>query len=191
MAVVLDKAIFLHIPKTGGEWVRQVLWDAGLETERLDPGKQKHVDLVWFRQHSQYDRPFRFAFVRHPLSWYRSFWAFQELRKWRPIPEVSLHPSRRLPYLEFLAWVSLNRKGFLGRLYEKYTDGIEFVGRSEHLRCDLALALGLAGIEVPLRLIQIMPLINISLTLPGRSDKAMEDQVMEAEAEVCAKYGYA
>jgi len=195
MAVVLKNALFLHIPKTGGEWVRQIFWDAGLEDVQLDSGKQKHADLAWFKEHPEYDRPFRFTFVRHPVAWYRSFWGYQSGRGWIQIPEVELVPPGPLEYEEFVQWVIDEHAGFLGGLYQQFTGAfgkseVEFIGKAENLRDDLHTALWQAGCKsIPLHAIQTSEVRNKTV---GWDVEPMEvdRHLMESESEVCRRFGY-
>lgn len=105
MAVLLKGgAVFLHIPKTGGSWVHQVLKDTGLSLGSFD---HKHADFdrvlanrcelgvrqllrvvgeatVYRRQGPfRKNTGFRFCFVRHPLRWYESYWKFMLGKAWR------------------------------------------------------------------------------------------------------------
>lgn len=110
MALLLkDGSIFLHIPKTGGNWVTQVLYRENLVLSEL--GAHKHVDpphlfanlgntpwqlfknwghnlparlrvnLSWLR----HGKPYMFCFVRHPLAWYESWFKYmqQESMQWK------------------------------------------------------------------------------------------------------------
>jgi len=193
VAVILKNAIFLHIPKCGGEWVRRVLWNSGMEDVKLHPGRQKHSDLAWFENHLEFKRPFRFSFVRHPVSWYRSFYGYQKGRLWIPIPEIGLRPPQGLSYLAFMDWVLNYHSGFLGRLYERYVgtdeNPIEFIGKTRSLRTDLADALLRSGNRVPWRLIDTFPQINISRVCPV-STKQLDDAIVEAERDLCVRFGF-
>jgi hypothetical protein len=105
MAFLLKNgAVFLHIPKTGGTWIKHVLEDMGLIQAQLG------------HQHSDWDRAFwhdklhkdgkvakylirravrspraqarieptcfKFCFVREPLRWYESYWRFMQALNW-------------------------------------------------------------------------------------------------------------
>jgi hypothetical protein len=89
-------AVFLHVPKTGGTWVKKVLEDFDLIQgplghahnidERLFWHDKLHHDLkvlrYMFRRYvgSPKAQPmmkpgcFKFCFIREPLSWYESWW---------------------------------------------------------------------------------------------------------------------
>jgi hypothetical protein len=105
MAFLLkNKAVFLHIPKTGGSWVTRVL-------RQLDlieiPFGNEHADFdraFWYRRFHHDDKAlrqiircavgsprapfippdaFKFCFVREPLAWYESWWRFMQSRNWK------------------------------------------------------------------------------------------------------------
>jgi len=164
---------------------------AGLEDVALDPGEQKHADLEYFEQHPELERPFRFAFVRHPICWYRSFFSYQQGLLWEPIPYVPLYPPKDIEYVDFLKWVLDNHAGFLGRLYEKYVGSsknpIEFIGNVRSLRMDLAKALAFTGHRVPWRLIDTIPHINVS---PEWVMPSVENAIVKAERDLCVRFGF-
>jgi len=62
--VITKAAIFMHLPKTGGTWLQQVLADAVLRIEMHQPAR-----------YAPDDRP-RFGFTRNPWSWYVSWYHF-------------------------------------------------------------------------------------------------------------------
>ena len=98
MALALkDGTVFLHIPKTGGNWVREVLAELDLvdteiaykhaAAERVSI--QPYFDKYWeeklapthithsFDSYPVYRPPDMFAFVRNPISWYESWFKYQ------------------------------------------------------------------------------------------------------------------
>ncbi|MCB2167781.1 MAG: sulfotransferase family protein [Deltaproteobacteria bacterium] len=119
MALLLKNgSIFLHIPKTGGNWVREILSKLDLVDKEIG---HKHADvdrvlydrivnlsfMEFFKKkfsksltpfrNSQY--PFIFCFVRHPLQWYESWFKYmsQPNREWRNWPkrigDFDWHPN--------------------------------------------------------------------------------------------------
>lgn len=101
---------FLHIPKTGGSWITEVLEACDLVAERVGHTHANH-DLSLFAKRMGTGRQllsicmklaacklkrklgrsveapedharFRFCFVRHPLAWYESWWKYMEGLGW-------------------------------------------------------------------------------------------------------------
>jgi len=66
MAIELENSIFIHIPKTGGRWVANVLRKMGYK-DIGDPIYQAH-------ECPQVDGKPAFAFVRHPVTMLNSLW---------------------------------------------------------------------------------------------------------------------
>ena len=107
---LIDGSEFLHLPKTGGNWVTRVLeqnhlveryiqhkhasYDLNLFGDRMGSGRQlvhlcSRLAAGKFKRilGIPYDEPdaascFRFCFVRHPLSWYESWWKYMKSRGW-------------------------------------------------------------------------------------------------------------
>lgn len=109
MALLLKNgAVFLHVPKTGGNWITSVLFDLDLVEKRVS---HKHADVDHFFASvepqgfasvepkgqksslkrtmerllpSRKSRPFVFCFVRNPLVWYESWFKYmtQPRRQW-------------------------------------------------------------------------------------------------------------
>ena len=107
--------LFMHIPKTGGSWVRHVLrqqelvkmeWPHPhpdmtrvLNTPRMYPKhflKQsvKHRSLTLYQE---IRNSYKFCFVRNPFSWYESYWRFMTGLKWK-----SFHEERQQEYQHLL-----------------------------------------------------------------------------------------
>lgn len=168
MALLLQGgAIFLHIPKTGGNWVARVLDECGLIRGHL--GQNKHVTMdrllvplspkgnrprglfAMQRLRSQLSpKPFMFCFVRHPLAWYESWFKYmsQPARNWRDYgnekdlfdwhPNAVLNGCGNRDFNRFVRNVITKRPGYVTELYASYAQPqIDFVGQQENLREDL------------------------------------------------------
>ena len=66
--LILPRSCLLHVPKTGGSWVKKAILASGIQCEAVSPGGNHHSGL------NECPTPdkFKFAFVRHPLGLYRS-----------------------------------------------------------------------------------------------------------------------
>ncbi len=157
MAYLLRKSIFIHTPKTAGQWVAAALDNAGLLTDTLGP---VHTSPDEISQEAAFRRrAFRFTFVRHPFSWYLSMWAHRMDEEWEPIDDLDWFSSRWIDFwAEFTNQCRSNQfeefvrkcieyypAGFVSNLFDAYTKGCSFVGKQETLISDLSTALDQAG----------------------------------------------
>jgi hypothetical protein len=79
MAFLTEKTLFIHVQKTGGMSVRQVLYQCTpLGRESGDSEDERHFGLPELRASHPGIEAGRlsFGFVRHPVAWLRSRWAF-------------------------------------------------------------------------------------------------------------------
>jgi len=75
MAIQISKAIFLHIPKTGGTWIRHYFQETNLDHKRPEfKEKGAHIHGEAVRELIGHSEDLFFCFVRHPLTWLRSYW---------------------------------------------------------------------------------------------------------------------
>ena len=151
MALVLKNgSIFLHIPKTGGNWVTHVLKNQGLVEREIS---HKHSDLARTvsalstpRQatlkefllrrpvdlRGPGEKPFIFTFVRHPLRWYESWFKYQsqDTRNWKYWgeegalskwhPNASLNGLGSTSFSEFVRNVQVKKPGYVTELFFSY-----------------------------------------------------------------------
>lgn len=201
MAVRLPKSVYIHLMKTGGWSIRYAL--GRMKLNRGEIGREHDpACLLGFPLGS---RPFTFVFVRHPLTWYRSYWAYrmeegwkvrphQPITGWQTFGSVLDHECRANDFERWirnvLAYVP---EGFLSRVYRIYTDGVDFVGKVESLGPNFFQALSLAGEQFSPRQVQELPRRNVTnpkfiaaATLP----KGLAEQVLKAEAYVAERWGY-
>ncbi len=192
-------ALFLHIPKTGGSWVEFALGQAGLEIEQA----QTMEGVSW--RHSLVsmnvrEYPFVFSFVRHPLSWYESWWKFQA-GIWKVYEPGCWHPQRILErcesddFCEFIRLVIRHEPGYVSRMYEWYIgppghDHLQFVGRQENLVEDLIEVLTMLGCEFDAEAIRHAPRANESEKRFGEPvwDPALRAAILELEAPAIRRF---
>ena len=133
------KALFLHIPRTGGTWVSKLFVDLGIPIHQV-----KHPDYTVPQNHFLFphfppgilDRvSFIWCNVRHPIAYYESVWKWIAKvsegmrRRWRWHPHMS---ATRLWCDDFNVWVGRMLKSeplWYTRLIEQYVgpQGGEFV----------------------------------------------------------------
>ena len=152
MALVLKNgAVFLHVPKTGGNWITAILEDLGLVDRSI---AHKHADIdhffAPFYQNKKSKttitkyifrnvffpctkKPFMFCFVRNPLSWYESWFKYMSQPKmnWQNFGNerniYGWHPNSMLNGLgnndfnAFIENVINKRPGFVTEMYGWYT----------------------------------------------------------------------
>lgn len=173
MALYLTEtnALFLHIPKTGGTWVERALERCGIATEHAEPEKTatiRHGLLYHFKRTSS----FTFTFVRHPLSWYESWWKYQA-GLWQTFEPGVWHPQRVLEdcasdnFSEFIQKCIQHEPAYVSRMYEWYIgpphwSAVDFVGRCERLREDLGTVLRTLGYEFDQQTLDSTPRAHVS-----------------------------
>lgn len=232
MALLLkDGSLFLHIPKTGGNWVTEVLYRERLV--KAEVGAYKHVDLPhlfagightprkrlvnWTRNLParalinlhwvQHGKPFLFCFVRHPLSWFESWFRYmhQDTMRWRDYGnEHSLadwHPNAMLngtgspDFNQFVRNVIARRPGYVTELFGNYTQPglIDFVGKQENLREDLIHVLSLRQLQFDPERIRAYGRIGVSrppeeIHIAWNED--LRQEVLRLEYAALRRYGY-
>lgn len=100
---------------------------------------------------------YRFTFVRHPLSWYESWWKYQA-GSWLRFEVPRWHPQRILErcadddFSQFIHKCLEQEPAYVTRMYEWYLgppgqNRFDFVGKTESLRDDLSKVLQQLGYE--------------------------------------------
>lgn len=223
MALVLkDGSVFLHIPKTGGNWVSKILRESHLVSSEM--GQTKHSDQAhltvplsrdgkrwlgpWQRhkiRRTLQPRPFMFCFVRHPLSWYESWFSYmsQASRNWQNFGNENdlfdWHPNSILngcgseDFNQFVENVITKCPGYVSQLYSRYTcPKIDFIGKQETLREDLITvlkSLGLTFDEMHIRNAQEHG-VSEKPKNPVSWNESLRKEVMALERPALRAYGY-
>lgn len=81
LTVPSKKKIFIHVPKTGGTWVRRYIYACEPMADETGPFEiEDHFGLAEVREaHPELDDWSTFGFVRKPETWYPSRWAWGKL----------------------------------------------------------------------------------------------------------------
>jgi hypothetical protein len=190
--------VFLHVPKTGGNFVRRVLVDhAPPDWDVVEAPDH----ATWQQVPDSHARLPRIAFVRNPYAWYVSWLHFQQ--RVRAPFFLQISDGGRLGFADTL-WRALGPGGpfattsgpFLQTLLELCGPGLENVGfgRLEAMRDDLLALLSLCAppAQSVTDAILAMPAQNTSEHLPWQAyyDPPLRELVRRKEAPVFAHFGY-
>lgn len=208
MAVVTEKAIFFHIPKTGGSWVRKALEATGISyvempcqkcgrnAERLQAccGHANPKQLIY--PHDEKKR-FHFTFVRHPLAVYQSYWAYKMREAWTPknhfdadVESDDFHEFVRAVLDKYPQWLT---KWFLEYTGPEGDPYVHSIGRQENLREDLIQALRLAGEHVDEQVIRTLEPDNVAASSDEWSKRCrytpeLQEAVCKAEDDIIQRF---
>lgn len=199
-------ALFVHAPKTGGTFVTKVLRQVvGVPGTKVGY-KHSHKDLVGpLRFHKQ---PFTFSFVRHPLTWYSSYW---QMKMRRPVRDRNWyywqrktlwHPNWEIDPScgsdDFATWIrNVSRhRDFLHDMYRLYTgrgtrDEIDFVGKQERLLDDLVAVFDILGIAYDRE--KLAGFGRVNATQKPREatyDDELTGLILQSERRAIEEYGY-
>jgi len=149
-----QKALFVHVPKTGGDSVSRFLINN--VPGAYHSGGGKHW-APWMHNEG-YKNYFKFAFVREPVEWYKSFYRF--IQSNYIIPNGKYPLFERGMYHPMRQWEKYNWRSFdtfIADVYEEtpayYTKLVEwmtgpensrmlnYIGKQEHLSDDLGIIL--------------------------------------------------
>lgn len=76
--LILKNSVFIHIPKTGGTAIQAMLHRLHIVEHRYTEPPSGHLFLHQMPQHKDV---FHFAFVRHPYTWWPSYWSYSKMQE--------------------------------------------------------------------------------------------------------------
>jgi hypothetical protein len=198
MAIITDRCVFLHIPKTGGTWIKQAFRASNIKFEELGGQHNYFPDLYDLKEDGYFDDLFVFTIVRHPIHWYPSRWAFRVKNGWQARHPLDWNCASN-NFHEFLENVfTYAPEGWCNWLFSQYCEingkEIDFVGRTEFLADDFVKAMDKAGHEINLNVIENLGVVNSS-SLGGFSSSEtaqftpeLYERVLSFESRVINKY---
>ncbi|MCB1984124.1 MAG: sulfotransferase family 2 domain-containing protein [Burkholderiales bacterium] len=189
--LILPKSCFLHVPKTGGSWVKKAIISAGVSCRDYTISGNPHIGL----QNCPSLEKFKFAFVRHPVGLYRSYWQYKMTNGWDSKNQLD-QACQTDNFHQFVRNLLDKLPGVYSRsliemVGDEYNE-IEFIGKYENLVDDLILALKLAGEAFDEQIIRTLPPINVSnkVRFPAVYTDQLEEDVKKSEAIMMRRFQY-
>jgi hypothetical protein len=135
--------------------------------------------------------------VRHPLSWYRSYWTFKEhkAKNWRAGNPID-KDCRDSSFEGFILKVLKHHKvGIATKFFRLFCKHATFISRCEHLTSDLSLFLRECGEIFDDDVLWAQKPSNKASTikkLKGLSlyPESLAKRIMEIDSDSVCKYGY-
>lgn len=187
MAVQIDRAIFLHIPKTGGTWITHYFKESGMDHGVEKLSEHAHINGVALNSIMGPIEDLVFCFVRHPLTWLRSYWQCkQEL-----IPRLGgyLDTIVDQPFNFFIDSILAENPGYVSEFFRGYTSRCRIIGKQENLREDLDAILKFLRIPYDRNLIYNKPLVN-NIYSEQKFTMSQAVAIMKAEKEIVELFDY-
>lgn len=132
------RRVFLHVPKTGGTFVRQAIVALDLPVCLTGPPWDGHQDYAAACEQFGVEGVEYFTVVRHPVAWYRSFWRERMRSGWGGNWPIGHPPFVADRFDEFVRNVCRDCPGFLSELYARYAAPGVVVFRTAGLSASLA-----------------------------------------------------
>jgi hypothetical protein len=203
--ILCSKFVFLHLPKTGGSFVRELLthhapaaWQVSLHdnhpTIRDIPVTHQHLPI--------------FGLVRNPFDWYVSWYHYLKTHRSDPFfnhisgeGSLDFKSTIRAAFgvdiggmFQFPCAFSESPFGcYMNYIFGNDLDGL-MLGKMETLRSDLRQILGRceALTETLDQQIDSFPVVNVSDHLPYRSyyDEALKALILSRDREVLDRFDY-
>jgi hypothetical protein len=205
MAFVTNNTLFIHVQKTGGMSVRRALYKLRpIGRETGDAESERHIGLPELRaSHPGIENGrLSFGFVRNPVSWLVSRWAFAVETGYR----VHIKHRGSAAAVWMAACWSEEFDTFIGNYLERYPGiatqtmfrmlglwsekPVDRVARTEHLVEDLTNILHEAGesdIEIDHRTTNGT---SRAIRERARITTDMRSRIMLAEKQLCDRFGY-
>ena len=174
------------MPKTGGNWVSTSL-------RTLFPKAERMANIHTTRKSAPRPKLFTFAFVRHPLTWYQSYFSYKQRKGWDASNDWD-DVVRCDSFTGFVETALERTPAYYSKLLRRFVgrtdDEIDFIGHFESLTNDLIRALELAGEEFDAAAIRNTPPVNQSSydQHPAVYPDGLAQRVLEVEAEAVVRF---
>lgn len=127
MSLRLPHSVFVHIPRTGGLWLAEVVQRLDIKHQQFKGDVDSHFT---YKELPEYWRQFpAFSFVRHPYAWLKSRWS--HCIEHNLVPDHRNYGVHRLfdecvrdTFEETVKAILQQRPGIVGQTYSTMLDGI-------------------------------------------------------------------
>ena len=194
------RAMFVHVPKTGGDAIVKFMRDDVPGTDMVGGGKH------WPAWKYNVMVDYQFAFVREPVSWFRSYYAFITQNYIKPFGSYPIfeagtwHPMRcfeKYDYKTFGAFVEsvyADQPSYYTRLVEWMTGPpdahmMNFIGKQENLADGLSQVLRNLGFNHAANQCVHMKKVNTSKS-KFKIDPFLVDLIQEQESVMYSRFNY-
>lgn len=190
LALVLPNSIFYHAGRTAGHFVRKIVMDMNIPTYEVG---NFHDWPSCINLSPEEENKLSFCFIRHPLSWLKSFWCIQMQRGWS-LDEYS-KSLQSDSFSEFLMKaVEIYPDGPVSAIFRPYLEQCKEVGRQENLKEDLHRILDLAGEEIVPSILSQARIIAVdidhSISIAATAPRLVLDKVIKIEKNFIEQWGY-
>jgi len=203
MALVLPHSIFVHTPKTAGQWCAKVL-------EPEEPrflGRHHDTPAELRKRYPNAGYLPMFCFVRHPATWHLSWYSERALIAWDHVVSTSSYNDEVLGVIamntkigasscfnEYLVrtWDHYKNHGFCSLMFRHYATGCDRIYKFEKLYEGLGHALSTWEPELNVldRMDKTKPVnVRQKIGYAGYTKDQMK-MVMEMESDACHRFNY-
>jgi len=197
------------IPRTGCQTTEKILYDQNLIISEIRGSRQfwhpsvtELKELGWWKV-----RDYKFTFVRHPVAWLRSRWAYRKQEGIKPPSESKniryIEPAEPLidssdnfeQFIENYKEYCSKQGPLVTNFFKEYTEDVTFVGKTEMLRDHLIYVLTKTGTRFNANKITKHSIINQAAKKEEwdkrtKLTKAQIDFIIKIEKEIIDKYNY-
>lgn len=192
----------MHIPKTGGSYIRKIIELLYINGEEKDLHHSRFPELLNHIPINDLANKTVICFIRHPLTWYQSRWAY---RLSTPLGWLGNCLDFSCGSNDFNVFVNncidytKGNNGWASEKMGSYINNIPsgiktFIGKQENLHSDLISALIKCGAIISETDLPISPRLNMSLNdkksahIIAKYDQNTYERVLQADGKFIERY---